>query len=253
MGASGDVLKMKLVDNPAIPRKVDYIVSDDLRAQEQITALYDSDNDVYYLSNVLSSGVLGQMKGKRLVPTRWGITAVDDILGKDMIKRLVDLPEVSDIMVFENTYLENHFEILLMPGAWEFEMFECWAADTLWTQGAEEPTLVSEYEGVDGRREYAYNEGGGYYAGRFAVAEALNRFRRNARVSVFREIYSGHVMPVGVWEIRENVREALKKKPKIFSSVEDALKDIGGRLHLPMERYLRKSQILTQKRISDYV
>jgi len=252
MGASGDVKSFQIAGNPVVPRKVDYVVSDDLRAGEQVASLFGSSFDVYYLTTVLSSGVLGSVDSKRMVPTRWSITAVDDILGRELMKRIRDYPEVRDFEVYENTYLGNHFDILLIPGAWEFEQFEAWAPQTLWTMSYDDYTIVQEHERHEGRWEYAYNEGGGYYAGRFAVAEALDRMRRQARVVVFREIYDSYVMPVGVWEVRENVRKAMQNKPGRFRTLGEALEDVNSRLKIPVGRYIGKSSILRQRRMTEY-
>ncbi len=252
MGASGELRSFDVVDNPVIPRKVDYVVSDDLTASEQLAALFRGKFDVYYLSGVMSSGALGSDEAKRMVPTRWSITAVDDILGKELIGRIRDCPSVQDFEVYENTYLGNHFEILLMPGAWEYEQFEAWAPNTLWTLAETEPQILEEHEPHEGRSGYAYNEGGGYYAGRFAVLEALDARRRQARCIVFREIYDSYVMPVGVWEVRENVRRAMGKKPSRHATLEDALAAVSSRLTVNMDRYRERSQILRQKRLTDY-
>ncbi|MFH1054517.1 MAG: Nre family DNA repair protein [Candidatus Altiarchaeota archaeon] len=252
MGASGELKSFSVADNPVIPQKVDSVVSDELTAGEQVVELFDRNMDVYYLSNVLSSGALGMEDAKRLVPTRWGITAVDDILGRELMKRIRDYPELPEIQVYGNTYLGNHFEILLIPGAWEFEQFEAWAPNTLWTMSNDQYTIVEEHEGHGGRWDYAYNEGGGYYAGRFAAAEALNRMGRQARCVIFREIYDSYVMPVGVWEVRENVRKALEKPPTKFRTLPEALDDISQRLLININCYILKSQILRQRRITDY-
>jgi len=252
MGPTAELDKLKITENPRIPRKVDYVVSDDLPASSMATKLFDSDFDVYYLTRVFSSGALGRDQSKRLVPTRWSITAVDDILGKELMKRIRTFPELSDITVFENTYLENHFEVLCIPGGWEFEQFESWAPQTLWTMAQDEPVIVAENEGHGGRWDYALNEGGGYYAGRFAVAEALASMKKQARVVVFREIYDSYIMPVGVWEVRENVRKAMQNPARKFSTLKEALLDINTRLRIPIRKYLEKSEILRQRRITDY-
>jgi hypothetical protein len=252
LGASGDLRKFWVAGNPVIPRKVDYVVSDDLKAGEQVVKLFNSNFDVYYLTTVLSSGALGMDDARRMVPTRWSITAVDDLLGRELMGRIRDYPEVPDYLVYENTYLGNHFDILLIPGAWEFEQFEAWAPQTLWTMSYDDYAIVQEHESHDGRWEYAYNEGGGYYAGRFAVAEALDRMRRQARCIVFREIHDSYVMPVGVWEVRENVRKAMEKKPREFTTLKGALDDISTRLTIPLSRYMGRSEILRQRRITEY-
>ena len=253
MGPSGELESFKVADNPKIPQKVDYVLSDDLGSVDQAKALYDDNFDVYYLSRVLSSGAMGRAEKQVMVPTRWSITAVDDIIGKALMEQVREFPFISDFRVYSNTYLENHFEILLMPGAWEFEQFEVWAPQTLWTLSYDEPVIVQEHEGHGGRWDYALNEGGGYYAGRLGVVEALYKMRRQARAVVFREIHEGYVMPVGVWEVRENVRKAMAGSCVKFSGLKEVLVYLNTRLRVPVAKYLGRSEILRQRRISDYL
>jgi len=252
MGPTGTLKDFSIADNPKIPKKVDSLTNDEVPAVEAVMELYKNDYDVYYLTNVLSSGALGLDERKKLVPTRWSITAVDDMIGKELMKEIRTFPSVSDFLVYENTYLENHFEVLLMPGAWEFEQFEAWAPKTLWTMSFNRPVIQQEHETFSGRTAYAFKEGGGYYAGRFSVAEALWRMKKQARAIIFREIYEGYIMPVGVWEVRENAKKALEKCPRRFGSLRDALEDIKTRLRIPIHEYLNKSELLRQKKISEY-
>lgn len=116
----------------------------------------------------------------------------------------------------------------------------------------EKPQIVEEYEPYEGRTTYALREGGGYYAGRIAVKEALHRMKRQAKAIIFREIYEGYIMPVGVWEVRENVRAALRKRPKRFGTLKDALEDMGTRLRIQIQEYINKSELLKQRRINEY-
>ncbi|ODS36713.1 MAG: hypothetical protein A7316_09880 [Candidatus Altiarchaeales archaeon WOR_SM1_86-2] len=253
MGPSGILKKLEIAENPKIPGVVDKVTCDEIRASEALFKLYDKPKfDVYYLTNVLSSGALGLKENKKLVPTRWSITAVDDILARELMKQIRDYPQVNEYTVYTNQYLENHFEILLIPGAWEFEQFEAWAPKTWWTQAYDKAVIVEEHEKHKGRWDYAINEGGGYYAGRFGVCEALDRMRRQARVVIFREIYESYVMPVGVWEVRENVRHAFLNPPKKFNTLKEALEDINTRLTIPVGEYVKKSEILRQRRLSEW-
>ena len=252
MGPSGELKDLKIVDNPKIPRKVDSVVLDNIRASEGVLSLYKEDFDVYYLTRVLSSGTLGLKSKRKLVPTRWSITAIDDIIGKEILKKMREYPSLNEYRVYSNTYLENHFEILLIPGNWEFEQFEAWAPNTLWTMSYKKPVIIEEHEGFYGRTDYAIKEGGGYYAGRFSVIEALGEMRRQARVVIFREIYETYVVPVGVWEVRENVRNAFRNPHKKFNTVQEALNDIKTRLRIPIKDYIEKSEILRQRRIVDF-
>jgi hypothetical protein len=252
MGPTAELKDFWIAENPKIPKRVDSLVSEGASAVKAAMELYENNYDVYYLTNVLSSGAIGFHERKKLVPTRWSITAVDDMIAKGLMEEIRRFPEINEFRVYENTYLENHFEVLMLPGRWEFEQFEAWAPKTLWTLAFDKPVIQEEYEPFDGRTEYAFKEGGGYYAGRFAVTEALHRMRRQARVIIFREIYEGYIMPVGVWEVRENVRKALEKQPKRFASLKDALSNIQTRLRNPIEEYLKKSELLKQRKLVDY-
>ncbi len=253
MGPSGVIERFKITENPKIPKKVDSVVSDEIKAVDAVFELYKNKFDVYYLTTVLSSGAMGMHENRKLVPTRWSITCVDDIIAKELMKEIRDFPEINEFLVYENTYLENHFEILMIPGKWEFEQFEAWAPKTLWTLAHEKPVIQEEYESYKGRTQYAFKEGGGYYAGRIAAVEKLYKMRKQARVVIFREISEGYVIPVGVWEVRENVRRALEKNPQKFGTLKDALGDIKSRLRIPISEYIKRGEILKQRRINEYI
>lgn len=253
MGPSAALEKLKITSNPHIESKVDYIVHDDLKANDQAISLYNNTKiDVYKITNILSIGSLGLEKNKKLVPTRWSITATDDIIGKDLLRKVKQHPSVNDFLVFESNNLDNHFVVLLMPGAWEFENFEAWAPGGIWTQGLASSFITQEYEPFRGRTKYADKQMGGYYASRLGVAEALDEFRRQARVVVIREVNEGYVVPLGVWQVRENVRNAMRQMPLKFSTREEAMEHISGKLRLPLKKYVEQSVMLRQKRLSDY-
>ena len=253
LGPTAPLKKLTLAENPKIPKKVDALAGDEVSAGFAATTLYREGYDVYYLTRVLSSGALGYEERRRLVPTRWSITAVDDLLGKALMREIHNYPVINEYRVYHNTYLDNHFEILLMPRKWEYEQFEAWAPNTLWTLALDKPAINVEHEGYHGRSSYAEQEGGGYYAARFAVLEALAKMRRQAGVVVFREIYEGYIMPVGVWEVRENVRQAFRNPYERFSTLGEALESISRRLKIPLREYLKRSTILRQSRLEDFI
>lgn len=252
MGPSANVKKMELAENPKIPRKIYSAVEEDVRVREILPELVTSGFDYYYLQKLLSAGLLGKQDDKKIVPTRWGITATDRMMGDYYIKQVKECDAVGEIRVYTNEYLFNHFEILLLPGKWEFEQFESWSPKTIWTQSEDDASIAHEYEPFEGRSDYAVTEGGGYYAGRFACAEGLAKMRKQARVVVFREIYEGYQMPVGVWELRENVRNAFRNIPERHDTLKSALASIQARLRNGMASYLDKSIVMRQKKLGDF-
>jgi len=253
MGPSARLKKLDIAGNVKIRRKVDSIVNDDLTAREAGYMLYEKGEDVYKVGTILSSGALGMEGRKKLVPTRWSITASHTMIADELLKRIKEFPSVNEYMVFSSDYLHNHYEILLMPGEWEFENFEAWAPGTPWSMNAKSTQILAEYEPYGGRKRYAELEGGGFYASRLAVSEGLYTLRRQARVIVFREVYEGYVVPLGVWQVLENVRNAFRQKPARFGTKGDALEHISGRLRISVREYEKQSAMLRRKTVSDFL
>jgi len=258
-GASVNVEKMNVTGNSKIPKKVDRIVSDELRASEAAKGLYDLGLDVYKVAVILSSGTLGLRSAKKMVPTRWSITATDDLIFKKLAAQLKEYPTVDSYYVYESSYMDNHFQILLMPSLFEYENFEAWFPGSVWNDAfGQRPVIVEEYEGFKGRKRYAAEEGGGYYAARLAVAEALHTMRRQAGVVVFREIHPRYFIPLGVWVVRETVRDAFRKRGEKFDTKKEALNFIDSQLHakeglkLGIRDFEALSVILRQKKLTDF-
>lgn len=241
MGPSAELLKLTLAGNPMISGRVEQIVRDDIKAADAAGLLYREGIDVYQLSNILSSGVLGIRK--KMVPTRWSITGIDDTLCRGMMEEIRQFPEAGKYMLFSSFFLYNSFHILLMPGKWEYENFE---------SSPEDGMIVEEYEPFRGRKAYAEKEGGGYYAARFAVCEALRKMRKQARVIVFREIGKGYSVPLGVWVVRQTAREAFNKPPVEFSTYNEAAGYLQTKLRIPLREYTRRSVILQQRRLNEF-
>lgn len=251
MGPTGTLEKLRITENTKIERKVEYIVKDDLKAAEASYLLYQNNQDVYKITTILSSGILGKDENKKLVPTRWGITAIDDIIGKRLIENIKDCQQISEFIIFESSYMDNHFTVLLMPGSWEFENFEVWSPGSNWsapTQGR----IVEEYEPYDGRKSYADKQAGGYYATRLAVLEHLDKIKRQAKVVVFREVGEGYSLPLVVWQVRENVRNAVRQEAKKFQTEKETFEYLKIKLRIKIEDYIKKSSVLKRKTIFSF-
>ena len=273
IGASAPIERFLVAENPSVPKRVDQFYNESVLANTALRELLLSGFDVHYLSRLLTSGILGKKENRKLVPTKWAITATDDIAAKRFMESVRDCRGLGEIRLYSNTYLDNHFEILLLPGNWEYEQFEALLTpeleETMRKRQRREGVAVShaswgewkydgrvnfsrEHEPYHGRSDYAERQGGGYYAARLAVAEALFGMRRQARAIVFREIGSGYAVPVGVWEVRENVRHAMAGKPDKFVSKEEAMAELSRRLAVPLKEYVKKSAVLSQKRLTEF-
>ncbi len=228
----------------------------DLKASEAVRMLFDRDVSVNRIQRAFSLGSFGIERNRRLVPTRWSITAVDDIVAKELVRRVKDYPAVNQFEVYESDYLGNRYEVLLVPDAWSYEAYEAWYPQTLWNPSVDHVAMVTDWEGYRGRWKYA-SMGGCYYAGRLAVLEHLAKVKRQAKVFILREAYPDYILPVGVWQVRENVRNAMQQPPRRYDTLEEALQRVMSRLSIGLNHWLDSGSLLrhtlTQRKLTDFV
>jgi hypothetical protein len=227
----------------------------DLKSTNAVLELYKRGVFVTKIQKAFSVGAFGIEKNRRLVPTRWSITAVDDIVSKNLREQVKTFPEISEYRVYESIYMDNVFEILMIPAQYSYESMEAWYPGTVWNPAGKNVAIFSDWEGNHGRKTYAAI-GGCYYSARLATCEQLVKERRQATVIALREARPGYIMPIGVWQVRENVRNAMRQKPYIFKSLAESLQFIGGRFEIPLGRWIRQSELLKralfQKKMSDF-
>jgi len=227
----------------------------DLKAADAIRGLYDKGVLVTKIQRSFSVGAFGLKPNRRLVPTRWSITAVDNILSNDLMEKIKTFPEINEYRVYESRYLDNIFEVLMLPQAWSYESMEAWYPGTVWNPSGTSVVIYSDWEGYEGRTTYAVI-GGCYYAARLAVGELLTKERHQATVIVLREAHPGYIMPVGVWQVRENVRNAMKQTSLKFNTLDEALIRIASQFQIPIQRWIQNSKLLPdalfQKRLTQY-
>ncbi|MFL6491853.1 MAG: hypothetical protein ACJ70O_01985 [Nitrososphaera sp.] len=222
----------------------------DLRAADAMMKLYRNRVEMSIIQRVFSMGMLGVKNKRKLVPTRWSISATDDIISGMLVKEIEMNPSIDLFEVATYSHLANYYSVILIPdGMWNFEMIECW-----FTSQGQIAT------GIDNEDERALNHNptiaGAYFAARLAVTEQLARRHKKAAAIVLREIHPNYVMPLGVWQIRQGVREALKKPPQKFERFDDAISFACSYMSLSKNEVAQKSwlwkSLKNQTKISDF-
>ncbi len=238
-------IKRLWLANPKVDRKVEKLYYDEVKAKEAILMLYNQNVFVSQIQKAFSAGIFGIEK--KFVPTRWSITAVDSMIGDELVKEVKRQPLIDSIHVYYTKSLDNLWVVVMYPSSWEYELIEAWYPNTTWNPLGKKIVMFGDHEFYKGRKTYA-SIGGCYYAARMAAAEHLRRMRRQAGVVVLREIHPGYIMPVGVWNVRENVRRALKGNARKFDSLKEALLFVSSILFIPVRRWIETS-VLLQNRI----
>ncbi|MBU2104591.1 MAG: hypothetical protein KKF67_02345 [Nanoarchaeota archaeon] len=258
-GMRAPLKKARVTGNVKIHQKLDKVMNDELKASESIEILYKDNFSEYSLNKILSVGVLGLKKNKKLVPTRWSITATDDIIGKNLIKQIKDFRLLENYELFFGEFLGNQYVVLLFPSVWSYELFELYLPKSLWNPSSE-IKASTDFESYSGRKEYAFATAGGYYASRLPILEYLKKIKRQASVLVVRIETPSYWAGLGVWVCRESIKKALKNKSFKFRSKEELLTSAkfisNKKFNYDMEDLLRQSKLLkrlnTQKNLTEF-
>lgn len=219
----------------------------DLKADDAIISLYNSGIEISKIQKCLSIGMFG--KKRRLVPTRWSITATDDTISKSLVSKVLDFQKIDSHLVFTHEHLGNVFSILLFPHRWMFEMEEAWHTES------GQMGFGADAEGANGIDHYP-SIAGAYFAAKLGVAEYLTQKKLQAGVLVLREIRPEYAVPVGVWQVREAVRAAMTRAPLAVDTLEQGLDAACKNMSVSKNEWLSRGtllKMLKQKSLSDYL
>lgn len=223
----------------------------DLRSAEAVTGLHRQGVPFSSIQKAFSVGTMGVDRNRHLVPTRWSITACDTMIGDRLLNDVKKNPVIDTWRVHQFSSLHNNYAVLLMPTGWQYE----WSEAFLKVLGNEE-LVFSDHEGNKKKTEYSHL-GGCYYSCKMAVLEALARQQEQAGAIILREAHRGYV-PMGVFNVRENVRGAMWQPAQEFEDIRSALSHISDSFSLPMTRFIKEGALLRESirqrqcRLSDF-
>jgi hypothetical protein len=244
-GPIGEIKSAKFSNTSSV-KSIEKIYYDrDLKAQDAVLNLYNSGIEISKIQKCFSIGMLGQKR--KLVPTKWSITATDDIICKSLTEDVLNFSMIDSHRVFSYDHLGNVFTIVLFPHRWVYEMIEAW-----YSNGA--IGFGSDYEdarGIDHPPAIA----GAYFAAKLGVLEYLNKNKIQSGAIVLREIRPEYAIPVGVWQVREGIREAMSQNPVLADDFEHALLLASSKMSISRSEWLSHGNIvelMRQKTISDF-
>ncbi|MGI0047342.1 MAG: hypothetical protein ACREBB_09185 [Nitrosotalea sp.] len=245
-GPIGEIKNAKF-SNTSSDKNIQRLFYDkDILSQDAVLELYNRGIEISKIQKCFSIGMFG--KNRKLVPTRWSITATDDIISKSIVKEITSFAEIDCCYLFTYEHLGNLYAIILFPSRWMFEMQEAWYGQD------GNIGFGSGFEDMNGLLHYP-ETAGAHFASRLAVAEYLLANKVQAGAMVLREIRPEYTVPVGVWQVREGVRMALKQKPTPVYNFEQGL-DLACRgLSIDKKEWLARSKLQKarkQKSIKDY-
>ena len=262
-GPQAEIKSFKLSSTTSTNKKIDNLYSDNtVKATDAVIDLYNNGIDISQINKVLSLGMLGRKNRRHLVPTRWSISATDDIISSYLVKKIELFQSIDKFEVIKYNHFFNYYSIIFIPSdVWSFEMIEAWYDQN--NKNENKFFLESDYESATGLDHYP-KIAGAYFAAKLGILEYLSSYRkRKCSVLVLREIRPEYLVPLGVWQIREGIRHALRSKESTttthtnsFSEFKKSLLYASKEMTVPLIEWLRHSEIYKnygkKKLISDF-
>lgn len=217
----------------------------DLNAQDAVVHLYNSGIEISKIQKCFSIGMMG--KKRKLVPTRWSITATDDIICKHLVDDVLNYGLIDSCRVFSYAHLGNIFSVILFPHRWVYEMIEAWYSNGVMGFGSD----YEDARGIDHPPAIA----GAYFAAKLGVLEYLHKKKIQAGVVILREIRPEYAIPVGVWQVREGVRAAMTQNHMIADNFDHAMNLASNMMSISKFEWLSHGNIaglIKQKTMSDF-
>ena len=245
--------KAKLTSNTKISTKVEKAYDDtDLKATEAVYTLYKKGIDENHLSQIMSVGAVGIKTNRKLVPTRWSITAIDNTISNELLKEVKLLDKLDNYQLYFSGYLGNYYLILFFPEVFSYELFECSLENS--------DSYSTDFETFKKRTKYSDSCEGGYYTVRLALEEKMKKLNKQATAIVFRFITKEYSVPLGVWVTREASRRALLTKCFEFNSKKEminmarkiALDDFDFNLDKLLLKSILYKNLKVQRKLFDF-
>lgn len=234
------LLKKFNIDNVKWDHQLEKAYYDtDLKAGDAVEILHKKDVPFSQIQKAFSVGTMGESKNRKLVPTKWSITAVDTTIADRLLENVRYYSQIDCYKVYEYTSLNNYYAILEIPTPWQYEWMEAFL-----NINGKKSMIFTDYERNKGKKEYS-RVGGCYYTAKMAVLEQLDKDKQQAGCIIFREANEDYI-PLGVFNVRENIRHAMSSKPKEFETIHQSLDYIETKLKLTVKDFRKVSDLLDE-------
>lgn len=230
----------------------------DLYAAPAIINLFSSNVSVDKINRALSIGMLGIKKNRKLIPTKWSITAVDKIISDKLTNEIEYNKTINEIEIYSYKHVHNEYYIVIIPNhSWSFEYIEIWRGyDKVSSK------ISTDFEHSNSK---IYKKiinpisKGAFFASKLGVIEHLYKVKRIAAIIVIRIIQPQYTIPLGVWQVRQGIRQALTSEKNRISveSIEKAdnclYKITNGELNSMAILNSKTNMLIQQKKILQFM
>lgn len=244
LGTKNELLNVELNENAKTSKQIEKYSTNDIKSKEAVIRLYEKGINESQIINLLTLGNFGVEINKKIVPTRWAITAYDKTIENHLYNKILKYKLIENYELYFQKDKGNSFLIILFPDTYSAENYEFM---TNWQ--------ASDYVGINNKlKKIEPDTAGGLFATKLAINEHLNKRKKQAQYICLRYI-DNYEVPLGVVFVRETIREAMKNKKFITSNFIE-LKSFLNQNYNLFNEYFLSSQTLkekkNQKKLNDF-
>jgi hypothetical protein len=237
----GQLIKCKsleIVSNPEISRVAKRICDKDVPSAESVWQLLDYDYTLDQVARMMSVGLLGHKKRRRLVPLRSAYKAVIDSYLTNAVMNLVESPLSSSIRLHASTLHGDSFTVLLRPGEPRVDYLRLESFNGL-------NTLRTSFEGLETQ---ATDPKTSVYAdhARFSAYRNMIGNTESSHIVIFHQCRDPHNLILGPWVARAGVRYALDGDGVELDNMENAVTVMNSLLKPKLEYWGLDNPLLSR-------
>ena len=212
IGSKNELKSIDATSNIQTSKQIEDFSKKDTKSREAIISLYKKGISEHQIINLLSLGNFGINFNKKLVPTKWAISAYDQTIEKHLYKDIINYKELSKFEVYTYKDKGNEFVLILHPSYFLGEVIESFVNNGKYII---EHDYISQNNTI---KNQTPQTAGGFWATKIGIHEHLTKRKRQAAYTSIR-IIDGYEVPLGVVFVRECVRESFSNL--IFRSCDE--------------------------------
>ena len=244
MGSKNELESLNATENTTTSKQIEKYSTNDAKAKEACIKLYEQGKNEQQIIHLLALGVFGVNINKKLVPTRWAITAYDKMIESHLHKQILKYNPINQYEVY---YCQNksdtHVNILL-PDHYMGTHTEDWSNSQSPGMGGHNTDIFNNQNKIPTPEPL---NSGGYYATKIALNEHLQERKKQAAAIMIRVIIDYDV-PLGVVFVRECVRESFNNQIFKTSSFQELTEFIKTKFPTHYKHFINSNVLKEQKK-----
>jgi hypothetical protein len=227
---------LQLNSEPEISRVAKTVTEKDIPASDGIWKLLDYDYSLDFAVRLMSVGLLGRHKNRRMIPLKSAYKAVIDVFVNRAVMELIDAPSAQTSRIFTRDLFGDRFTVLMTPGEPRVDYVKLDMTRKPMSRGVSIES--TRHPGLDAKTSVFADHA------RYSAYCALLSERRTSHVTVFHLSRNTKNHVLGPWIARAGVKETLQTDPVLLEDRENTFAVLRSVLRPELGAWIDETNLL---------